>query len=164
METAMTATADLCDADGDRVAVCAPILRGFGGRRAFAGPIRTLRVFEDNALVRAALEQPGEGAVLVVDGGGSLRCALVGGNLGVLAVDNGWAGIVVNGCVRDCDELAELPLGVLALASHPRRSAKGRFGGESGVVLEFGGIRWRPGAQLHADPDGVVVQAAETLA
>src|SRR4051794_1404951 len=104
------ATCDICDANEDKIAagtlaVLPPVFQSFGKRGAFAGPARTLKVFEDNVLVRAALETPGEGHVLVVDGGGSLRCALVGGNLGVLAEKNGWAGIVVNGCIRDSEEI-----------------------------------------------------------
>jgi regulator of ribonuclease activity A len=118
------ATTDLSDAH-PQAQVCDPVFRDFGGRSAFHGPIQTLKIFEDNALVRATLETPGEGRVLVVDGGGSLRCALVGGNLGVLAVRNQWAGIVVNGCVRDLAELGAQALGIKALAAHPRKSEKG---------------------------------------
>jgi regulator of ribonuclease activity A len=153
------AVADLSDAC-PHAAVCAPILRHYGGRQRFHGPIRTLQVFEDNALVRSTLEGPGDGAVLVVDGGGSLRCALVGGQLGALAVANGWAGIVVNGCVRDCAELAAQPVGVLALATHPRKSAKGRFGGQAAQPVSFAGVRFGPGDWLYADEDGVLVAAA----
>lgn len=150
------ATTDLCDAHPDLQA-CAPILRDFGGQIAFHGRIATLKVFEDNALVRSTLEMPGEGRVLVVDGGGSLRCALVGGQLGELAVKNGWVGLVVNGCVRDTAELAALPLGVRALATHPRKSEKGLHGGEFGRVLHFADVRFTPGAWLYADADGVVL-------
>lgn len=148
-------TTDLSDAYPD-VQVAEPALRHFGGRRAFYGPIATLRVFEDNALVRAALEEAGDGRVLVVDGGGSLRCALLGDQLGALAVGNGWAGVVVNGCVRDSAELAQLGLGVLALATHPRRSVK-RGAGERDVELHIAGLTLRPGMWLCADEDGVVV-------
>ena len=114
--------ADLSDAH-PHCPIVRPGLHNFGGHTRFFGPIKTLKVFEDNALVRAELEQAGHGAVLVVDGGGSQRCALVGGLLGELAVQNGWAGIVVNGCVRDVVELRDQPLGVRALASHPRMAA-----------------------------------------
>jgi regulator of ribonuclease activity A len=156
-----TSTADLADAHGMVVAVCAPVLRSFGGRRVFRGPIRTVQVFEDNALVRSALETVvDDAAVLVVDGGGSLRCALLGGNLGELAVKNGWAGVIVNGCVRDCAELARQPIGVLALASHPRRSEKGRFGGRRGGSVQFGGVEWREGDWAVADEDGVLAMPA----
>lgn len=154
----MPATTDLCDAHPD-LQVCAPVFDDFGGATAFHGPIATLKVFEDNALVRATLERPGEGRVLVVDGGGSLRCALVGGQLGELAVRNGWAGLLVNGCVRDRAELAVLALGVKALAAHPRRSEKGLHSGQADRVVEFAGVRFAPGAWLYADRDGVVVAA-----
>jgi len=157
------ATTDLCDAHPD-LQVCAPLFRDFGGQVAFHGRIATLKVFEDNALVRSTLELPGEGRVLVVDGGGSQRCALVGGELGELAAKNAWAGLLVYGCVRDCDELAAQPLGVKALAAHPRKSAKGLHGGEFGRVLDFAGVRLVPGAWLYADADGIVLapQAVHT--
>lgn len=154
----MPATTDLCDAHPD-LQVCAPLFRDFGGAAAFHGPIATLKVFEDNALVRAALERPGDGRVLVVDGGGSLRCALVGGQLGELALRHGWAGLLVNGCVRDCAELAALAIGVKALAAHPRRSEKGLHSGQAGRLVEFAGVRFAPGAWLYADRDGIVVAA-----
>ncbi|AOJ01550.1 MULTISPECIES: ribonuclease E activity regulator RraA [Burkholderia] len=157
----MFATTDLCDANEGRLAagtlrVLEPAFRVFGGVRRFAGPAATLKLFEDNTLVRAALEQDGAGRVLVVDGGGSLRCALVGGNLGALAEKNGWAGIVVNGCVRDSDELAECRVGVLALAAHPRKSDK-RGGGMSDVPVDLRGTRIVPGDWIYADADGVLV-------
>jgi len=153
------ATTDLSDAHPD-LQVCAPLFRDFGGRRDFHGPTATLKVFEDNALVRSALERPGEGRVLVVDGGGSLRCALVGGQLGELAVKNGWAGLLVHGCVRDTNELAAQPIGIKALAAHPRKSAKGQHGGAADVPVEFAGVRFLPGAWLYADADGIVVAAS----
>jgi regulator of ribonuclease activity A len=148
------ATTDLSDAH-PQAQVCDPVFRDFGGRSAFHGPIQTLKIFEDNALVRATLETPGEGRVL--DGGGSLRCALVGGNLGVLAVRNQWAGIVVNGCVRDLAELGAQALGIKALAAHPRKSEKGLHSGHLGRVVEFAGVRFAPGAWLYADADGILV-------
>ena len=147
---------DLCDAHGDRARVAAPGWTDFGGRTAFSGPVHTLSAFEDNSLVREALEGPGEGRVLVVDGGGSLRCALVGGNLGALAAANGWAGIVVHGCVRDRVELAACPIGIKALGSHPRRSEK-RGAGRVGETLRFAGVEIRPGDRLYADEDGWIV-------
>ena len=152
------AVADLSDAH-PHCAVLLPGLQSFGGRAAFCGPARTLKVFEDNALVRTTLEQPGHGAVLVVDGGGSQRCALVGGLLGELAVKHGWSGIIVYGCVRDRRELAACELGVLALASHPRKSEKGSFGGQQDVVLQMLGARIAPGDWIYADEDGVLVSA-----
>jgi regulator of ribonuclease activity A len=150
------ATADLCDDHAAEVAVAAPLLRPFGGRRRFAGTIATIRCFEDNSLVRERLAEPGGGRVLVVDGGGSLKCALVGDQLGVLGVKNGWAGIVVNGCVRDTAALGGMDLGVLALAAHPLKSVK-RGAGERDVVVDFAGVAFRPGAHLYADEDGLVV-------
>jgi regulator of ribonuclease activity A len=151
-----TATTDLSDAHPD-AQVCEPLFSDFGGRRAFHGPIATLKVFEDNGPVRAALERPGAGHVLVVDGGGSRRCALVGGLLGKLAQDNGWAGIVVYGCVRDVAELAQCDLGVKAIAAHPRKSEKGLHGGRTDRAVTFAGVVFRPGAWLYADADGIVV-------
>jgi regulator of ribonuclease activity A len=156
MRAMSTATTDLCDAHPD-VQVCEPVFSDFGGRRAFHGPIATLKVFEDNGPVRSALEAPGDGRVLVVDGGGSLRCALVGGLLGKLAVERGWAGIVVYGCVRDCDELAACDVGVKALALHPRKSEKGLHGGHANRLLRFAGVTFGSGAWLYADADGIVV-------
>lgn len=150
------ATADLSDAH-PQAQVCAPAFADFGGRAGFFGRIRTLKVFEDNGLVRSTLETPGMGCVLVVDGGGSMRCALVGGQLGVLAVHNGWSGIVVNGCVRDTAELKAQDLGIKALAAHPRKSDKGLHGGHPDRAVEFAGVRFVPGAWLYADADGIVV-------
>ncbi|MBV8063855.1 MAG: ribonuclease E activity regulator RraA [Nevskia sp.] len=150
------ATTDLSDTHPE-AQVCEPLFADFGGRLAFHGAIKTLKVFEDNALVRATLETPGEGRVLVVDGGGSLRCALVGGNLGALGVKNGWAGIVVNGCIRDCEEIAAQDLGVKAIATHPRKSEKGLHSAQADKVVTFAGVTFKPGAWLYADADGIVV-------
>ena len=150
------ATTDLSDAH-PQAQVCEPMFADFGGRIDFHGPIRTLKIFEDNALVRAELEKPGEGRVLVVDGGGSMRCALVGGNLGALGVKNGWAGIVVNGCVRDSEELAAQDIGIKALGTHPRKSEKGLHSGHVDKVVSFAGANFSPGAWLYADADGIVV-------
>lgn len=149
-------TADLCDRHDTDVQVAVPLLRDFGGTRSFAGPIATVRVHDDNTLVRRALEEPGNGRVLVVDGGGSTRCALVGDRLAGLAATNGWAGVVVHGCIRDVDAIASIPVGVKALASTPRRSGK-TGGGEAGGVVEFAGVRFAPGHYLYADADGIVV-------
>ncbi|RLA37664.1 MAG: putative 4-hydroxy-4-methyl-2-oxoglutarate aldolase, partial [Gammaproteobacteria bacterium] len=104
-------TADLYDSHGDALQVAAPVFRDYGGRRRFHGPVATLKVYEDNSLVRETLGQPGEGRVLVVDGGGSLRCALLGDNLAQMGAANGWAGVVVHGCIRDAVEIGKLPLG-----------------------------------------------------
>jgi regulator of ribonuclease activity A len=156
------ATTDLSDAHPE-AQVCDPVFLSWGGRPAFSGPIATLKVFEDNTMVREAVERPGEGRVLVVDGGGSLRCALFGGNLGVLAGQNGWAGVVVNGAVRDVDELDAQPIGVRALAAHPRRSEKGMHSGQSGLPVVFAGVVFRAGEWLCADRDGIVVLPQEPL-
>lgn len=149
------ATTDIADALGQDAQVAAPIFRHFGGRTRFHGPIKTLKVFEDNTKVREILETPGEGRVLVVDGGASPRCALVGGNLGQLAVDNGWAGIVVYGYVRDAVELGAQAVGVMAMGTHPRKSVK-RNSGEFDVDLSFADLRIGPGHWLYADEDGIV--------
>jgi regulator of ribonuclease activity A len=150
------ATTDLCD-EHPGIQVCEPIFQAFGGRPAFSGPLTTLKVFEDNTLVREVVGQPGEGRVLVVDGGGSLRCSLFGGNLAVAAATNGWAGVVVHGCVRDVAELAGQPIGVRALAAFPRKSERGLHSGQSGLPVIFAGVVFREGEWLCADEDGVVV-------
>jgi regulator of ribonuclease activity A len=149
-------TADLCDQHAAEIQVAAPIFRDYGGTIAFCGPISTVQVHEDNVLVRAALEEPGGGRVLVVDGGGSLRCALVGDQLAALGLGNGWAGVVINGCIRDVARLAELTLGVKALAANPLRSAK-QGTGVRDVQVAFAGLKWTPGQYLYADEDGIII-------
>ena len=149
-------TADLYDAHGDQLAVAAPIFRSYGAKPAFAGQIATLRCFEDNKSARDALNRGGAGKVLVVDGGGSLRTALVGGLIAALAVEKGWQGIVVNGCIRDSVEINGLDLGVRALGTNPTRPQK-RVDGELDVAVTFAGITFRPGEWLYADEDGLVV-------
>lgn len=158
-------TCDLCDANENLIAdgalaVLPPGFRSLGKRVAFAGQAATLKVFEDNVLVRAALETAGAGRVLVVDGGGSLRCALVGGNLGKLAEKNGWAGIVVNGCVRDADELDACDVGIRALALHPQRSVR-KGVGDRDIAVTIAGVTVRPGDWVYADADGVLVARAK---
>ena len=157
------ATTDRCDEFGAQVRVAEPLFRDWGGSASFAGPIETLRVFEDNALVRETLEMHGRGRVLVVDGGGSLRTALVGGHLAALAHRNGWTGLVVHGCVRDAAELAAVPVGVKALQVVPRRSARDGAG-ERGVPVTFAGVTFTPGAHLYADRDGIVLADRDLLA
>ncbi|MBA3659218.1 MAG: ribonuclease E activity regulator RraA [Gemmatimonadales bacterium] len=156
-------TPDLCDAFPDAVHAAAPILRDFGGVRRFAGPIATLRVKDDNARVRSLLEAPGNGRVLVVDGGGSTRCALLGGNLAALARDNGWAGVIVHGCIRDSAEVGGTAVGVRALATAPMKSGK-RGSGEESVPVAFAGIEWIPGQFVYADEDGLIVAAHDLAA
>ena len=158
--------ADLCDAaeeSGTAVHVAAPILRSYGRVRRFCGTMETVLCRDDNTLVRAALSEPGEGRVLVVDNGGSMNCAMLGGNLAALGKQNGWAGVVVNGCVRDTAELGTELFGVLALARHPRRSKKGGKGGKRGKPVSFAGVEFVPGHFLYADPDGAAVSAGPLL-
>ncbi len=155
------ATADLCDRHEEQLRtgqarVLAPMFRSFGGRDSFHGPIATLKLFEDNSFVRKALEQPGAGRVLVIDGGGSLRRALVGDQLAALGVKNGWAGIVVHGCIRDSAAIAGMDIGVFALATHPQKTDKKNVG-EADVAVSFGGTTLRPGEWLYADGDGILV-------
>jgi regulator of ribonuclease activity A len=160
------ATCDLCDAHkGDtsgQFRVLPPLLRDFGAVRKFSGPVSTVKCHEDNTLVKAAVDSPGEGRVLVVDGGGSLRRALVGGNLGAAAARNGWAGVVVDGCVRDVAELATHSVGIKALASMPLPTEK-RNEGQRDVAVQVLGVWVRPGDWLYADEDGVVVSAAKLI-
>lgn len=157
----VSATTDLCDANEPRLAdgslrVLPPLYRSWGGRKTFAGPVATARCFEDNSVVRASLEEPGRGRVLVVDGGGGLRCGLLGGNLAVLAQDNGWVGVIVHGCVRDTVEIDACAIGVRALASHPRKSDK-RGGGQREIALDLAGVRIAPGQWCYADADGILI-------
>ena len=152
------ATADLCDAHPDRVKVCQTPFRSFGQVAAFHGPIRTLSVLDDNALVRQVLERPGQGAVLVVNGGGSLKRALVGDNLAKLAIDNGWAGIVVHGVIRDSGVIDSMGIGIKAMGVIPLRADRDAIG-EIDIPTAFGGVIFTPGDWLYADEDGVVVSA-----
>lgn len=155
-EHEVTPTADLVDEHGEVIASCDLQLRQFGGRQLFTGVVRTVACLEDNALVKSTLAQAGAGQVLVVDGGGSLHTALMGDLIAASAVAHGWAGVVINGAVRDVAALRRLDLGVKALGSNPRKSAKdGR--GESDVPVTFGGVQFRPGQQLWSDDDGIVV-------
>ena len=154
-------TTDLCDEHAGQLRILAPIFGDYGGRHGFAGRIETVKTFEDNSRVREQLDTPGEGRVLVVDGAGSLRCALVGDQLAAKARDNGWSGLLVYGCVRDAADLADLDIGIKALNTHPCRSNK-HNAGEVGVAVTLAGATIRPGEWLCADRDGIVV-AAEAL-
>jgi regulator of ribonuclease activity A len=149
-------TADLVDAHSDVVRSCAAQLRQFGGRLRFHGPIRTVKTFEDNALVKQTLSAAGDGAVLVIDGDASLRCALVGDLIAGLGHKNGWAGLVVWGAVRDTVALRTLDIGIKALGSNPWRSAK-QGTGQLDVLVTFGGVDFRPGDWLYSDEDGILV-------
>jgi len=150
------ATADLCDRFADRVQVCDPLLKDFGGRSRFAGRVETVKCFEDNSLVRRALDEQGAGKVLVVDAGGSLRCAMLGDQLAELAHSNGWEGVVLYGCIRDSSAMAGMDLGVKALTTHPRKSVKQGVG-ERGVRVRFAGVDFEAGHFVYCDRDGVVV-------
>ncbi len=149
-------TADLVDDIGPDVRSCDLQLCQYGGRREFAGPIRTVRCHQDNALLKSVLSEPGSGRVLVVDGGGSLHSALIGDVIAELARTNGWSGLVVNGAVRDASTLATLDIGIKALGTNPRKSAKAGAG-ERDCVVSFGGVDFVPGELAFSDDDGIVV-------
>jgi len=157
------ATCDLCDVHksdcSGQFRVLPPVFRNFGGISRFSGPVSTVKCFEDNSLVKATVDSPGKGRVLVVDGGASLRRALVGGNLGAAAAKNGWAGVVVDGCVRDVSELAQCSIGIRALAAMPLPTEK-RQEGQRDVAIQVQGIWVYPGDWLYADEDGMVVMAS----
>ena len=150
------ATADLYDEHKENLQIATPMFNDYGGKKKFSGPASTVKVFEDNSLVRAALEEPGEGRVLVVDGEGSLRCALVGDMLAILAKDNGWQGVVVYGCIRDSSVIADIDIGVKALNTNPRKSVK-KGVGERDTRLVFADVTINPGDYIYADEDGVVI-------
>jgi regulator of ribonuclease activity A len=153
-------TADLCDEYAADIQVAEPVFRIYGSRRSFFGQVVTLRVFEDNSLVRSALEEAGNGQVLVVDGGASRRCALLGGDIARLASENGWSGVIMNGCIRDRLDIDATDIGVRALDTCPRKSRKQGLG-ERDVDLCFAGIDVTPGDYIFADEDGVVVSARD---
>jgi regulator of ribonuclease activity A len=151
-------TPDLCDrySDTHHLQIAEPIFRPFGAKSTFSGRVTTLKIFEDNILLRAVLEEKVEDRVLVVDGGGSHRCALLGGNLAKLACDNGWQGIIIYGCIRDSIEINRLPIGIRALHTHPLRSHK-KGGGDRDILVTFAGINFRTGYYVYADEDGIIV-------
>lgn len=152
----IVALPDLCDDHPDSVRVVEPMFHSFGGIRRFSGEIVTIKCHEDNSLVAEHVNDNGDGKVLVVDGGGSLRCALLGDNLAQKAVDNHWSGIIVYGCIRDVEIITELSLGVKALAAHPMKSVK-RNVGLYQVEVSFGGVTFKPGEYVYADDNGVIV-------
>ena len=155
-------TPDLCDEFeselGKTVRVVAPMFQVYGGRRNFSGQIVTLKIFEDNSLVREVFGENGQGKVLVIDGGGSLRCALVGDQLAILAASNGWAGAIVYGCIRDSDDINGIDIGIRALNTHPQKTLK-KGVGDKNVAVTFGGVTFNPGEYLYADGDGILVSA-----
>ena len=160
------ATCDLCDAHEEDTSgafrVLPPVFRDFGAPSKFSGPVATARCPEDNSRIREAVNSPGEGRVLVIEGGGSVRRALVGGNLAAAAAKNGWAGIVVDGAVRDAAELVAAGLGIKALALMPLRSVK-RGEGQRDLAVDIQGVPVRPGDWLYADEDGIVISSAPLL-
>lgn len=156
------ATADLCDKHADKLQVADPIFSDFGNVACFEGEIYTLKVFEDNTLVRTALEMDGTGKVLVIDGGGSYRCALVGDNLAALAIENNWRGLVVYGCIRDSRQISEMEIGLKALNTNPAKSIK-RNEGQQNIDVRFAGVDFRPGHYLYADEDGIVVSELQLI-
>ncbi|URM32406.1 ribonuclease E activity regulator RraA [Cytobacillus firmus] len=155
-------TADLCDDHSQELRICQQEFKSYGQKRKFSGPISTVRVFEDNVLVREALESIPEGSVLVVDGGGSKRCALMGDRLGEIAQSRKLAGVIIYGCVRDTVELGSLDTGILALGSNPLKSRK-EGKGDSRIPVTFGGIDWKPGEYVYADEDGVIVSSVPLI-
>lgn len=148
-------TCDLFDAD-EQLQSLSLQLQNLGGKKKFTGPIRTIRCHRDNGLVKSTLNTPGEGHVLVVDGEGSLESALMGDMIAEAAIANDWAGVVINGAIRDRAALAQLNLGVKALGSNPRKSAKAGHG-VFDIDIEFGGVNFRPGATIWSDEDGILV-------
>ena len=161
-------TCDLLDNHEDKdLSVISPSMDGksfknFGGHRTFGGQVVTVKCFEDNSRVKETLATQGDGKVLVVDGGASMRCALLGDMIAQSAVDNGWAGVIVYGCVRDVDEIAKMPLGVMALSAIPRKSVR-KGVGETGVTLSFGDVTIADGDWIYADNNGVVVSRENLL-
>jgi regulator of ribonuclease activity A len=156
MSVSFEATADLVDRIGPDVRSCDVQFRQFGGRTEFAGPISTVRCFQDNAMLKSVLSQPGEGGVLVIDGAGSLHTALVGDLIAELARSNGWAGLIINGAVRDSAALRGIDVGIKALGTNPRKSSKSGAG-ERDVEISLGGVTFVPGAIAYSDDDGIVV-------
>jgi regulator of ribonuclease activity A len=152
-------TADLVDDIGPEVRSCDVQFRQFGARTEFAGPIRTVRCHQDNALLKSMLSEPGGGGVLVIDGGGSLHTALVGDLIADLARTNGWAGVIVNGAVRDSAALRDIELGIKALGTNPRKSSK-TGSGTRDVAVDLGGVQFIPGDIAYSDDDGIVIVAA----
>ncbi|GAA5523610.1 putative 4-hydroxy-4-methyl-2-oxoglutarate aldolase [Microbulbifer aestuariivivens] len=157
----MISTPDICDAHGDKVRVLEPMMINFGGRESFGGQIVTIKCFEDNSLVRELVAEPGQGRVLVVDAGGSMRRACLGDMLAEKACKNGWEGILMYGCIRDVDEIGQLDIGVQALGAHPMKTEKKGIG-ERDIAVHFGGVTFTPGEFVYADNNGVIV-ARESL-
>ena len=158
MTIAPRPTADLVDEIGPDVRSCDLQLQNLGGITMFAGPVTTVRCFQDNALLKSVLSEPGDGGVLVIDGDGSLHSALVGDLIAGLGVDNGWTGIIINGAVRDAATLRTLGIGIKALGTNPRKGTK-TGAGQRDVAVTFGGVTFTPGEIAYCDDDGIVVVA-----
>lgn len=150
-------TADLYDERGSELQSVSLQFQDCGGDTSFSGTVRTVKCFQDNALLKSVLSTPGDGAVLVIDGGGSLETALVGDIIAGLGADNGWAGLIVHGAIRDRVAIGTLPLGVKALGSNPAKSTK-TGSGETDVPVSFGGVTFTPGATVWCDADGILVE------
>ena len=149
-------TADLCGLHGDELKVALQIFNDYGGKKAFFGSIATVKAYEANSLVRKALEESGEGRVLVVDGDQSLRCALLGDMLAKLGLENGWSGVIISGCIRDVDVISKINFGVKALNTNPRKSLK-KGAGDRDLAVNIAWIEFNVGEYVYADTDGVVV-------
>lgn len=154
-------TADLVDSIGPEARSCDTQFRQLGGRAEFAGPISTVRCFQDNALLKSVLSEPGDGGILVIDGAGSLHTALVGDVIAELARSNGWAGLIINGAVRDSAALRGMDIGIKALGTNPRKSTK-TGAGERDVEITLGGVTFVPGEIAYSDDDGIVVVATDS--
>lgn len=153
-------TADLCDDYSDSLDIVEPGFISYGGEPVFSGPIATIKCFEDNSKVREQVSSPGNGRVLVVDAGGSKRCAMLGDILAQKAVDNGWAGVIMYGLIRDSHDISQMPLGVMALGTHPQKSEKKNIG-EVDITIKFAGVTFHPGDFVYADHDGIILSRTE---
>jgi len=151
-------TPDLCDENPELVRVVEPMFNNYGGRRAFYGEIVTVKCHEDNSVLKAQASTPGHGKVMVVDGGGSLRCALLGDLIAEKAVENGWQGLIIYGCIRDVDAIGQLDLGVQALRTVPIKSVR-KDRGDLNIAITFGGVNFLPGEYVYADNNGIIVSA-----
>jgi len=153
-------TADICDEFSASLQIAEPGFKSYGGNNVFSGAISTVKCFEDNSKVRQQLSSAGNGRVLVVDAGGSKRCAMLGDMLAALAIENGWSGIIMHGMIRDSEDISRMPIGVMALGTHPKKSEK-KDHGDIDIELHFSGIEWTPGNWVYADHDGIILAKKE---
>jgi len=158
----MKSTPDLCDQYPDLIQVVAPMFKNYGGRESFGGEIVTVKCFEDNSCVKQLVGSQGQGRVMVVDGGGSMRRACLGDMLAEKAAVNGWSGLIIYGCIRDVDEIMATDIGVQALGAHPMKTAKKGIG-ETQIPVTFGGVSFNPGHYVYADNNGIVVASEQLL-